>query len=240
MHAAAPCATTGVVATFCLIHGQWHDASCWDPVVASLRAAGHEALAPDMPFDDPRAGYAQRAGPAIDALSGVEAPIVVGHSIASAEAALVAAERPVALLVHICPRFGGFATPAEAPAAFRTGFPFPPRDALGRTVWDPQAAVEVMYRRLQRDTALALARRLRPGAAPVGPYPLERHPDVPAALVYALDDEFFTPEWERYVARELLGVEPIAIAGGHFPMAEGPGSLAGLLDRLASDASPLG
>ena len=228
------------MATFCLIHGQWHDGSCWAPVVARLRADGHEALAPDMPFDDPNASYAQRARPAIEALGGVEAPVVVGHSIASAEAALVAAERPVALLVHVCPRFGGFAIPPDAPAAFRQGFPFPPRDGQGRTVWDPQAAVEVMYPRLPRDTARALAARLRPGAAAAGDYPLGRHPDVSTALIYALDDEFFTSEWERYVARELLAVEPIAIPGGHFPMAEDPGALAAQLSRLASDASPPG
>ena len=34
------------------------------------------------------------------------------------------------------------------------------------------------------------------------------------------------------MARELLGVEPIEIPGGHFPMLEDPERLAELLDRL--------
>jgi pimeloyl-ACP methyl ester carboxylesterase len=174
----------------------------------------------------------------LEALDGVEGSVVVvGHSIASAEAALVAAARPTALLVHVCPRFGTFPTPADAPSVFRPGFPFPPRDAEDRSVWAPDAAIEAMYPRLERRTARDLADRLRPGASAVGDYPLSRHPNLPTALVYSSDDEFFTPEWERFVARDLLGVEPIEIPGGHFPMVESPELLADLLDRLASDAT---
>jgi pimeloyl-ACP methyl ester carboxylesterase len=52
-------------------------------------------------------------------------------------------------------------------------------------------------------------------------------------LIYASQDELFEPDFERFVARELLGIDPVEIPGGHFPMAEDPGSLAELLDRLA-------
>jgi pimeloyl-ACP methyl ester carboxylesterase len=95
-----------------------------------------------------------------------------------------------------------------------------------------------MYPRLPAQTARGLAKRLRPGAFPVGDYPLAEHPDVPTALIYARDDEFFPPEWERFVAREMLGIEPIEIPGGHFPMIEAPESLAGLLARLAAVEEP--
>jgi pimeloyl-ACP methyl ester carboxylesterase len=229
---------TKCLITFCLIHGQWHDGSCWELVVDRLRAYGHDAVAPDMPFDDPHADYEQRARPAFQALAGVDGPVVVvGHSLASAEAALVAAERRPALLVHVCPRFGTFPTPPDAPNVFRPGFPFPARDADGRSVWTPEAAIEAMYPRLTRGTGRELAERLRPGASPVGNYPLSRHPSLPTALIYTVDDESFTPEWQRFVARELLGVEPKEIPGGHFPMLENPDLLADLFDRLASDAT---
>ena len=59
--------------------------------------------------------------------------------------------------------------------------------------------------------------------------------DIRTALVYAADDELFEPAWERFMARELLGVEPIEIPGGHFPMVEDPDSLGELLDRLARE-----
>ncbi len=224
------------VAVFCLIHGQWHDGSCWDELAVSLAGRGHDVLAPDLPFDDPRADYEARVLPVLEALDGVGDPVVVGHSIASAEAALVASKRPPALLVHLCPRFGTFPVPSDAPDVFRKDFPFPPRDADGRSVWEIEAAIDAMYPRLPAETGRRLAERLRPGAAAAGEYPLERHPDVPTALLYATDDEFFTVEWERFVASELLGVEPIEIPGGHFPMVEDPEALAEVLDRLAADA----
>jgi pimeloyl-ACP methyl ester carboxylesterase len=222
------------MATFCLIHGNWHDGSCWASLIEPLRARGHDAVAPDLPFDDLDATYEDRARPAVEALDDVEGPIVVvGHSVSSAEAALVAAERKPELLLYLCPRFGSFPAPPDAPPVFRDGFPFPPRDAEGRSVWEPEAAIAAMYPRLPRETGRRLAERLRPGASPVGDYPLAEHPDFPTALVYTADDEFFPPEWERFVARELLGVEPIEIPGGHFPMVEDPDGLAELLDRIA-------
>jgi pimeloyl-ACP methyl ester carboxylesterase len=229
-----------VVATFCLIHGNWHDGACWEPLVERLRARGHDAVAPDLPFDDPAATYEDRARPARAALDGVEGPVViVGHSAGSAEAALVAAERRPALLGYLCPRFGSFAAPPDAPSPFRERFPFPPRDTEGRMVWDVEAAISAMYPRLPSELASRLAERLRPGASPVGEYPLAKHPDVPTALIYAREDEIFTPDWERFVARNLLGIEPIEIPGGHFPMIEDPDALAELLASLAERSARL-
>ena len=110
---------------------------------------------------------------------------------------------------------------------------FPPSRADGLSVWDPEAAVAAMYRRLPLETGRALAERLHPLAPPAGDFPLPGHPDVPTALVYAVEDEFFAPAFERFMARELLGIEPIEIPGGHFPMVEDPEALAELLDRLS-------
>ena len=223
------------VATFCLIHGNWHDGSSWSPVAERLEHHGHLAVSPDLPFDDPSATYLERAQPALDALVGLPDPvIVIGHSVASAEAALVAAQRPVALVVYVCPRLGSFAAPPEAPPVFREGFPFPARDDDGRMVWQPDDAVRAMYPRLPPAVAQALAARLRPGASPNGDYPLTAHPSVPTALIYTTDDEFFTPAWERYAATHILGIEPIELPGGHFPMQEQPDTLCGALERVAA------
>jgi pimeloyl-ACP methyl ester carboxylesterase len=224
------------VATFCLLHGDWHDGSCWDPLLEPLRARDHDAVAPDLPYDDPGARFEERARPALAAIEGRSDPVVVGHSASSGYAAFVAQATPGSLLVHLCPRLGPFSPPAGAPRAFRTDFPFPPKDAAGLTVWDPEVAIGAMYGRLPSDTARALAERLRPGA-PAAEYPLSGHPDVPTILIYAAEDEFFEPEWERFMAREVLGVEPIEIPGGHFPMVEDPEALTALLDRLAREHS---
>ncbi len=227
--------------TFCLLHGAWHDSSCWIPVVHGLQERGHAAVTPDLPLHDPGASFQDRIVPVIRALAGVPAPVVVGHSLGSSYGPLIAAARPCSLVVHLCPRIGPLAALPGAPRVFREGFPFPPDRADGTSVWDPEDAIAAMYGRLDPATAGALAGRLRPMAPAAGRYPLERHPDVPTALVYAADDEFFEPDWERFMASHLLGIEPIEIPGGHFPMAEDPQALVELLDRLVRErasASP--
>jgi pimeloyl-ACP methyl ester carboxylesterase len=222
------------VSAFCLVHGAWHGASCWGPLSERLRARGHEVSAPDLPLHDPGAGYEQRIRPALGALATHTGPlVVVGHSLGSAYAPLIAAAHPGSLLVHLCPRLGPFAPPAGAPSPFRPGIPWPSERGDGTSSWAPERAVAVLYSRLAPATARAAAARLRPLAPLAEEYPLPGHPDVPTALIYAAQDELFEPAWERFMARELLGVEPIEIEGGHFPMLENPDALADLLERLA-------
>ncbi|MDX6631704.1 MAG: hypothetical protein QOH00_3950 [Gaiellales bacterium] len=229
------------VAVFCLLHGNWHDSSCWDLLVPRLRERNHDVVAPDLPFDRPRMTYAQRARPAWQSLEGTQGEIVVvGHSVASAEAGLVAAVCGARLLVYLCPRLGELPAPADSPPVFQEDFPFPARREDGAMVWEPAAAITVMYPRLDAATGADLAARLRPGAPPVGSYPLAAPPDVPTALVYTAEDEFFTPDWERFIARELLHVEPIEMPGGHFPMLEIPDQLAAVLDHLAKAPATAG
>jgi pimeloyl-ACP methyl ester carboxylesterase len=223
------------VATFELLHGAWHEPSCWELLIPELQSRGHDVIAPLLPLDDPAAGFSDRARPALDALADVTGPVVVvGHSMSSPLAALVANEREGALLVHLCPRLGGFAEPPGAPQTFRAGVPFPEPGPDGRTVWDPEVAIASLYGRLPEDVARGLADLRVPMAMPAGDFPLAAgHPDVPTVLIYATEDEIFEPEWERFMARELLGIEPIEIPGGHFPMIEDPAGLAELLDSLA-------
>jgi len=224
------------VATFCLIHGAWHEPSCWDPLLPHLERHGHDAVAPELPLHDPAAGFKERIRPAHEALAGIDGQIViVGHSQGTAYSSLVAAERPASLLVHLCPRLGGLEEPPGAPGPFREGVPFPATGADGTSAWDPDTAISAMYRRLSPEAARALAQRLRPMAMPAEEYPLTEHPDVATALIYAADDELFDPDWQRFMALELLGIEPIEVPTGHFPMVEDPGGLADLLNRLARE-----
>lgn len=222
------------MATFGLLHGAWHDSSCWDALAARLEERGHQTSAQDLPLHDPDTGYEQRIQPAVDALAGADEPvIVVAHSQSSALGPLVAAARPVSLLVYLCPRMGSVDTPEAAPSAFRDGVDFPPPRPDGTTAWDPDVAMKVLYPRVPHERARELAKRLRPMAMPSGEYPLPTHPDVPVALIYAAEDEIFDPAFERFMAREVLGVEPIELPGGHFPMAEDPDGLAAVLHSLA-------
>ena len=41
------------------------------------------------------------------------------------------------------------------------------------------------------------------------------------------------PDWQRHLARDVLGVEPIELDAGHSPMLSLPRELADILDALA-------
>ena len=221
------------MATFCLLHGNWHDASSWDPLLGPLKDRGHEVLAPDLIFDDPKASFEARVRPALDALEDVSGSVViVGHSGSTGYAAYAAHETPGSLLVYLCPRLAQVDVPEGAPAPFRESMSIPPADENGVVTWEPEAAIEAMYPRLPPQTARALAERLHPGARSAE-YPLAGHPKVQTELIYTTEDEFFDPEWPRFMARQALGIEPIELPGGHFPMVEDPETLADVLDRLA-------
>ena len=219
-----------------MLHGAWHDPSCWDLLKPRLAELGHSTATPDLPLHDPSTGYEQRVRPAIEALQDSEGPVVVVvHSQSSALGPLVAAARPVSLLIYLCPRMGSIEPPPGAPDAFREGIPFPSAAQDGTTAWDPETALDVLYPQIPKERARALTEHLRPMAMPSGDYPLPKHPDVRTALIYAADDELFNPAFQRFMAEELLNIEPIELQGGHFPMVQDPVSLAKLLDRLASD-----
>ena len=130
---------------------------------------------------------------------------------------------------------GSLEPPPGAPDPFRENIPFPAARPDGTTEWDPETAMEVMYPRLLPERARALAEHLRPMAMPPDDYPLPAHPDVSTALVYAAEDELFEPAFQRFMAEELLGIQPIEVKTGHFPMVEDPVTVAELLDRLAGD-----
>jgi pimeloyl-ACP methyl ester carboxylesterase len=222
------------VATFCLIHGAWHEPSCWDELTPKLMARGHRVMTPDLPLQDPDAGFEERIRPALDAIDGADGPLViVGHSQGTAYSSLVAAAKPESLLVHLCPRLGGFEPPPGAPETFREGVPFPETGPDGTSAWDEAVALEALYGRVPPPRDSMLAGRLRPMAMPREEYPLDSPPGNRTVLIYAAEDELFEPEWERFMARELLGVEPVEIPTGHFPMAEDPERLAEVLDGLA-------
>jgi pimeloyl-ACP methyl ester carboxylesterase len=213
------------VTTFCLVHGAWHDATCWDPVTEALRAAGHEVVAPDLPFHDPATTFDERIAPALEAIADrADLLVAVGHSMGAGYAPAIAAARAGSVLVYVCPGLG----------PLREGFPWPPTRPDGTSIWEADDAIAALYPRLAPDVARRLAGRLRPMAPAVGGRRSALPPGQATAVVIGLEDELFDPASERAAARAKLGVEPIELPEGHFPMAEDPAALAALLDRLAA------
>jgi pimeloyl-ACP methyl ester carboxylesterase len=220
---------------FCLVHGAWHDEACWQPLVAELGHRGHECVVPVLPLDDDRASFGDYAYVVAECLADRELPVLVGHSMSSAVIPVVGVTRPVRLLVYLCPAMGGFPAPPGQPPWRRAGYDSPPVDASGRSWWPRERAITQLYKRVDRQLAERLADRLRPQPQAVfdQPYPLAPPPEIPSALIYAREDELFDDRWSRWIAGTLLGVEPIGLPGGHFPMLEHPALLADALETVS-------
>jgi len=50
------------------------------------------------------------------------------------------------------------------------------------------------------------------------PCPSFAGPTASWLSIVCADDECVRPEWSRRIARDVLGVEPVELPGGHFPM----------------------
>ena len=239
------------MATFALVHGAWHGAWCWEPLIPLLEALGHRALAMDLPCEDRTAG-AQRYAEVVDrAIPPTGDLVLVGHSLAGLTVPLVAARRPVARLVFLCahvPEFGRSlaeqvaAEPELNHPVFRS-HPGRVTDPDGTvTIRDETAARDIFFHDCTPDDVRWAFARLRPQAAAPRrePCPLAEWPPGKRAYILCRQDQAIAPAWSRRVARERLGVEPIELDGSHSPFIAQPSTLAGVLDRLARDAPAVG
>jgi pimeloyl-ACP methyl ester carboxylesterase len=209
------------VSTFCLVHGAWHGGWAWNSLRDELERRGHRIVAPDLPCEDPGAGVVEYATVVREALDGEDDAVVVGHSLGGLTIPLV----PGSVHVFLCALVPG----ANMDGAFAPGFGDARiRDELGRSYYPDaaDAARELQY----PPDLVALASRLR-RQAPVDA--VETPLGEPAAYVVCARDTAITPDWQRRVARDVLGVEAMEIDAGHSPMLSHPRELADILAALA-------
>jgi pimeloyl-ACP methyl ester carboxylesterase len=226
--------------TFVLVHGGWHGAWAWESTAAELTARGHEAVAVELPAEDPTAGaaaYAAAVGAAVDA-AGREEVVLVGHSLAGLTLPLVAAARPevrhVVYLAAMLPDPGRSVDEQAAAGDRQT------RRGLGRHLvrhpdgsssWDPAAARRVLYPDSPAEVAARAAARLRRQHWRVTAErtPLEAWPDVPSTYLLCTEDQVIDGDWARRAVPTRLGVEPVPLPGDHSPFLARPAELADLL-----------
>ena len=223
--------------TFALIHGAWHGAWCWDPLVSELERRGHRAVAVDLPCDDPAATTMDNAQRVADSLAGDPSDdvVVVGHSLGGITAAVIPLLRPVRQVVFLCalmPRPGrslGEVMGSE-PDTTTAAFNALPRHVGegGSVTWDPEVAGPFFYRACPPETIAWAAPRLRTQVWTTTrePCPLDQWPDCELTSIVCTDDELLTPAWSRRIARNVLHVTPLELPGGHFPMLGIPSHLA--------------
>ncbi|MEW6474885.1 MAG: alpha/beta hydrolase [Actinomycetota bacterium] len=230
------------MATFGLIHGAWHGAWCWERLIPELERRGHRAVAVDLPCDDPGATTMDNAKLVADSLAYVDRDgddlVVVGHSLGGITAAVVPLLRPVrkvVLLAALVPRPGCSLAEvmSSEPDTTTEEFDSLPRHVGpgGAVTWDPQVAGPFFYRACDPETARWAAARLRTQVWTTSrePCPLEQWPDCELVSIVCTEDELLRPAWSRRIARDVLGIEPVELPGGHFPMLSIPGRLADTL-----------
>jgi pimeloyl-ACP methyl ester carboxylesterase len=236
------------VITFGLVHGAWHGAWCWDLVAAELRERGHGAVAVDLPCDDPRAGAEAYAGVVLDALADADDVVLVGHSLGGLTIPVVAQERRIRAMVYLAPLLPTVGSSfddchAAEPDRLMPGLgagQIPSED--GSSVWQPQAAIALMYPDAPPGLADWAAARLRRQCWRVSQEvtPLRASPALPVTVIACGADAVVNPDWVRRSARVRFGVEAVVLPGDHSPFLARPAQLADLLVTAAESADGSG
>ena len=230
------------MATFALVHGAWHGPWSWERVTGPLGERGHEVVVPDLPSEDTEFGLGDYADTIERALGDADDVVVVPHSLGGLVGPVVAARRPLKALVYVCalvPEPGlsfsdQLAASEERVLLFEGGREV---DDQGRSRWpDPDTTASTMYPDLSPEDARWAVEHLRRQAqksqGEISPAP---PPGLRTESIVGAYDRLVSPAWSRRVARERLGVEPVEIPTGHFPMITHPELLADELSRLAAD-----
>jgi len=187
--------------TFVLIPGAGGTAWYWHRVVPLLRQAGHEAIAVDLPGDDPAAGLPEYTDLVVSAIGGRGNVVLVAQSLGGFTAPLVAARVPVASLVFVnamIPR------PGETPGAW----------------WDDTGWA---------GARVAAAGQGGYGTEFDSACDFTAWPPVPIRAVAGADDRFFPAGFQQALARDRLGIEADVLPGGHLIALAQPARLAGYL-----------
>ncbi len=178
----------------------------------------------------------------LEAASELEAPVVVGHSMAGAVIPLVAESRAVSSLVFLSgflPSAGSSlnelraAEPLEKYRLSTVEF-----EDLGDQVWMVGLATarELFFHDVPEDLASWAEKLLRPQCYRVfdEASPLNAWPDVHSAYVLCTEDRALNPDWSRSAAQDRLGVIAIELGGGHSPFLSRPAELARALEAAAA------
>jgi pimeloyl-ACP methyl ester carboxylesterase len=230
------------VSTFALVPGAWHGPWSWERMLDPLRERGHEVVTPDLPSEDTELGLEDYADTIERDLGDADDVVLVPHSLGGLVGPVVAARRPLRALVYLCAlvpepglSFGEQLSASSEPVLlFEGGREV---DELGRSHWpDVEATCRIMYADMSPEDARWAAERLRKQAQRSQ---TEMSPEPPAGLrvesIIGATDLVVSPDWSRRVARERLGVEPVEIPTGHFPMITHPDLLAGALAQLDAE-----
>ena len=219
---------------FVLVPGAGGEGWDWHRLAPLLTAAGHGAVAVDLPAGDEEAGLAAYADAIVAAADGETGVTLVAHSLGGFSAPL-AAERldaqQIVLVNAMVPKPGE--TFGEWWGAVGQGEAS--REYAERDGRDPDAPFDVVdsfFHDVPPEITAAAMRRGEPrqAEAPLNqPWPLESWPDVPTSAVAGRHDRLFPEPLQRRDLRDRLGIEPTVVDGGHMVALSNPEGLAQVL-----------
>jgi len=219
------------VTTFALVPGAGGAAWYWHRVVPLLEDAGHEAVAVELPADDPAAGLPEYAALVTSAVDGRDDVVVVGQSMGGFTVPVVAARRPVTGIVLLNAMIP---LPGETAGAWWDAVRSEEaRVAAARAGgWSEEIDLDTYFLH-DVDPAVAVSgeQHQRPEVerAFETPCDIDAWPDVPTRVVAGADDRFFPLDLQRRVARDRLGLDVDVVPGGHLAALSHPAELTAYL-----------
>ncbi len=229
------------MSTFVLIPGAGGHGAYWDALVPELETRGHRAIAVDIEEDDPALGLPEYAD-IVEAAIGDsgEDVVLVAQSMGGFTAPMVAARRPVRMIVLLnamVPR------PGEKVGDWweATGAPEARRAADERADRDPEFDLTTHFLHdvpdEWRQALLAGPQREVSDKAWTDPCDFDSWPDVPTTVLVGRDDRFVPADFQRRVAKERLGIDADEFPGGHLAALSNPRGLADRLSEYAASAA---
>jgi pimeloyl-ACP methyl ester carboxylesterase len=216
---------------FVLIPGAGGVAWYWHRVVPLLTAAGHEAIAVDLPGDDEGAGLSAYADRVVDAIGGRKDVVVVAQSLGGFTAPLVCERAHPRMLVFVNAMIP---VPGETAGAWweNTGSEAARTAAARKGGYDPTFDLHTYFLHdVPTEVVAAGEAHQRPEVDIVfgEPCAFQEWPKIPIHVIAGRDDRFFPVDFQRRIASERLDVDIDVLPGGHLMALSHPKSLT---DRL--------
>jgi len=228
-----------------LVHGAWHGAWCWGPVLADLESRRIEALAIDLPGHGARSAttdpirLADYAAAVIEAGRSMSAPpVLVGHSMGGMVISAAAEGDPGAFksliyLAAFLPRTGEALATLAAQDGRVDG-----RLEGDKIVLESEEARRLFYQDCPSELVDWALSKIQP--QPISPAldPLELTPERWGRLrrdyIVCSNDQAIRPEFQRSMAARANCESIIELECGHSPFLACPAELCSILARGAA------
>jgi pimeloyl-ACP methyl ester carboxylesterase len=223
--------------TFVLIPGAGADQWYWSRLIPLLADRGHEALTPELPTNDPDAGWDAYASTVAAEIGDRADVVIVAQSMGAFTAPLLCSRVDVARIALLCPMIpaaddtgndwweaAGQDAAARADAERDGRDPDAPFDLETTFLHDlsPEVKAELLSRPEPRQVDRTFEER----------WPLDTWPDVPTTVMAGTRDRLFPLDLVQRLARERLGLDHVeTVDSGHLAALARPAEVAAWLDR---------